>query len=57
MSCLCVPEGEFDELLEHVPLSTRRKSLLSSTLVFQNQDESSNAPVCGVIICKALGRK
>ncbi|OMO52670.1 hypothetical protein CCACVL1_29124 [Corchorus capsularis] len=44
MSCLCVPEGEFDELLEHVPLSTRRKSLLSSTGVFQNQDESSNAP-------------
>ncbi|XVE72237.1 hypothetical protein DITRI_Ditri11bG0023300 [Diplodiscus trichospermus] len=44
MACLCVPEGEFEELLEHVPLSTRRKLLLSSTVQFKNQVESSNFP-------------
>ncbi|XVF31660.1 hypothetical protein REPUB_Repub17cG0010500 [Reevesia pubescens] len=44
MACLCVPEGEYDELLEHVPLSTRRKLLLSSTSAFQNQVETSNSP-------------
>ncbi|XWS47541.1 hypothetical protein CRYUN_Cryun14cG0161200 [Craigia yunnanensis] len=43
MACLCVPEGEFDELLEHVPLSTRRKLLLSSTVSFKNQVKSSNS--------------
>ncbi|XP_039021048.1 uncharacterized protein LOC120153119 isoform X2 [Hibiscus syriacus] len=43
MACLslCVPEGEIDELLEHVPLSTRRKLLLSPTVSFENQAETS----------------
>ncbi|XP_022727740.1 uncharacterized protein LOC111283439 isoform X2 [Durio zibethinus] len=45
MDCLCVPEGEFEELLEHVPLSTRRKLLLSSTVSFKNQVKSSNSLV------------
>ncbi|KAA3459131.1 DNA mismatch repair mutS [Gossypium australe] len=44
MACLslCLPEGEFDELLEHVPLSTRRKLLLSPTVPFENQVETSS---------------
>ncbi|KAH1129436.1 hypothetical protein J1N35_000814 [Gossypium stocksii] len=44
MACLslCLPEGEFDELLEHVPLSTRRKLLLSPTVPFDNQVETSS---------------
>ncbi|GMI69018.1 hypothetical protein HRI_000571100 [Hibiscus trionum] len=43
MACpsLCVPEGEFEELLEHVPLSMRRKLLLSPTVSFGNQAETS----------------
>ncbi|XP_039029674.1 uncharacterized protein LOC120163942 [Hibiscus syriacus] len=44
MACLslCVPEGEIDELLEHVPLSTRRTLLLSPTVSYENQHETSN---------------
>ncbi|TYI74542.1 hypothetical protein E1A91_D07G207000v1 [Gossypium mustelinum] len=44
MACLslCLPEGEFDELLEHVLLSTRRKLLLSPTVPFENQVETSS---------------
>ncbi|XP_040953695.1 uncharacterized protein [Gossypium hirsutum] len=47
MACLslCLPEGEFDELLEHVPLSTRRKLLLSPTVPFENQVETSSCLV------------
>ncbi|KAK6279893.1 hypothetical protein POUND7_020160 [Theobroma cacao] len=44
MACLCVPEGEVEELLEHVPLATRRKLLLSCTVAFKNQDGSFNSP-------------
>ncbi|TYH10845.1 hypothetical protein ES288_A07G209700v1 [Gossypium darwinii] len=47
MACLslCLPEGEFDELLEHVPLSTRRKLLLSPTVPFENLVETSSCLV------------
>ncbi|XP_021296670.1 uncharacterized protein LOC110425913 [Herrania umbratica] len=54
MACLCVPEGEVEELLEHVPLATRRKLLLSCTVAFKNQDGSSSSrgllsfPPCSV---------
>ncbi|KAK8717685.1 hypothetical protein V6N13_044943 [Hibiscus sabdariffa] len=47
MACLslCVPEGEFEELLEHVPLSMRRKLLLSPTVSVEKQAETSNCRV------------
>ncbi|KAL4379998.1 hypothetical protein GQ457_02G006170 [Hibiscus cannabinus] len=47
MACLslCVPEGEFEELLEHVPLSMRRKLLLSPTVETSNCLVDQHLPI------------
>ncbi|XVF71387.1 hypothetical protein PTKIN_Ptkin12aG0033600 [Pterospermum kingtungense] len=43
MACVSVGEGELEELLEHVPLSTRRNLLVSSSVSLKTQVEASNS--------------